>query len=369
MKDLLQMRRRTFLKASVGAAIGGSICPFSSALEESDTLRSAAATRDMVFGSAVSNQQLHNPALAAILAQQCSIVVAENEMTWMQIHPEPDRYDFTAPDELVTFAKANSMLVRGHNLCWHDAQPPWLTDSITPDNAARLLEEHIHAVAGRYAGRIHSWDVVNEAIEIDPQHNSSDGLRNSLWRQLLGPRYIAIAFHAAAKADRKALLTYNDYGLEEDGAYNELRRGAAIALLKWMRKNRIPIDAVGLQSHLKARLPEAPNWGGLHSFLRQVAKLELQVFVTELDIDDSDLGPDRASREEWAAWLCRDYLKNVLSHRHVTAVLTWGLVSHGTYWNGNVGYAYDAADRALPLDENLKPTPFLAAMLGALQKR
>ncbi|MGD0964807.1 MAG: endo-1,4-beta-xylanase [Candidatus Acidiferrales bacterium] len=361
------MHRRAFLQASLGAAVGGSISTFSSASEVSNTLRSAAATRKMVAGSAVSNQQLRDPVLAAILAQQCGIVVPESEMKWKAIHPEPNRYDFAAADELVAFAGTNSMLVRGHNLCWHDAQPSWLPGLATPDNAARLLEEHIRTVAGHYAGHIHSWDVVNEAIQ--PQDNASSGLRNSFWLKLLGPRYIAIAFHAAAEADRRAILTYNEYGLEEDGNYNEVRRQGALALFRWMRKNRIPIDAVGLQSHLTARFPEMPNWGGLHSFLKKVAKLELQVFVTELDIDDSNLAGDAQSRGEWVAWLCRDYLKNVLSHPHVTAVLTWGLVSHGSYRSTNADHPDDVPHRALPLDEHLQPTPFLAAMLDVLHKR
>jgi endo-1,4-beta-xylanase len=132
----------------------------------------------------------------------------------------------------------------------------------------------------------------------------------------------------------------------------------ALALLRWMRNNRIPIHALGLQSHLKARFGPWPDWGPLHDFLKQVTKLNLQVFVTELDIDDSDLPGDAKEREELAAALCKDYLKNVLKHPQVTAVLTWGLVSRelGTH-------------RALPLDENLRPAPFFTAMLDALQKR
>src|SRR3954447_4040632 len=50
-----------------------------------------------------------------------------------------------------------------------------------------------------YRGRIHSWDVVNEAINVDDGH--PDGLRKSQWLNLLGPQYLDIAFTAAAKAD------------------------------------------------------------------------------------------------------------------------------------------------------------------------
>jgi endo-1,4-beta-xylanase len=317
----------------------------------------------MLVGSAVSSSQLQDPAVTAILAEQCSILVAENKMKWRYIHPEPDRYDFTAADELMAFATNNSMLLRGHNLCWHEAQPPWLAQVATRDNAAQLLQEHIRTVVGRYAGQIHSWDVVNEAIE--PGDGRPDGLRDTLWLKLLGERYIEIAFRTAAQADPKTLLTYNDYGLEEGGPWNDRRRGVAIALLRWMRRNHIPIHALGLQSHLTAHYDELPDWTALHGFLKEVRELDLQVFVTELDVDDSDLDGDIQKREKEAAWLCQDYLKNVLKHRHVTVVMTWGMVSHGSYGNHDPNRGH----RALPFDENLKPTPFLTAMLKAFQKR
>jgi len=357
------IRRRAFLKAaSIGAALASG-WPFLPSWAAAGTLREAAATRKMLAGSAISNPQLHNPAVSGLLAQQCSIVVPENEMKWAFVHPERDRYDFTAPDELMAFAAKNLLRVRGHNLCWHDALPEWLAPYATSENAAQLLEEHIQTVAGRYAKRIHSWDVVNEAI--DPA-GPDGGMRRSLWFNLLGKDYISIAFHAAAKADPNALLTYNDYGLEAQGNDNEDRRDATLALLHWMRKNRIPIHALGLQSHLTAHYDELPDWSGMHGFLKKVAKLEIKIFVTELDIDDSNLyggKPGEAERE--IAWLCKNYLDNVLKHPQVEAVLTWGLVSHGVYG----AKRDDDAHRALPYNEHLEPSPFLTSMVDALRKR
>jgi endo-1,4-beta-xylanase len=356
------MQRRPLLKASLGAtafAAGWPSCAFG----ESNTLRAAAATRNVLAGSAVSNSQLHDPAVVAILAEQCRILIAENEMKWRTIHPEPDRYDFTAADELMAFTTNNAMLLRGHNLCWHEAQPPWLAPLATRSNAARLLEQHIRTVVGRYAGHIHSWDVLNEAIEL--KDGQPGGLRDTLWLELLGERYIEIAFRAAAQADPKSLLTYNDYGLEEAGPWHDARRAVALALLRWMRLNQIPIHALGLQSHLTAHYDELPNWIGLHGFLKRVEELDLQVFVTELDVNDSELDGNIEKREKEAAWLCQDYLKNVLKHPHVTAVLTWGPVSHGSYENHDPLTGH----RALPFDENLRPTPFLTAMLKAFRKQ
>src|SRR5271155_1596277 len=100
------MKRRAFVKSSLVAA-ASSVLRLPSPRVASDTLRSAASKKNLLAGSAVSAPQLKNPALTPILAEQCSIVVAENEMKWNRTHPERDRYDFTAADELVSFAEMN----------------------------------------------------------------------------------------------------------------------------------------------------------------------------------------------------------------------------------------------------------------------
>jgi endo-1,4-beta-xylanase len=210
---------------------------------ESNALRSAAAKKNLLAGSAVSHSQLKNAPLTPILAEQCNILVAENEMKGGLPSRNADDMIFAAADDMVAFAERNDMRVPGHNLCWHEGQPPWFADLVTRENASEILKEHIHNVAGHYAGRIHSWDVVNEAI--NPEGGRKDGMRDSLWIQRLGLRYIGIAFHAAAEADLKALLTYNDFGFEDDNPYNEHRREITLEFLKWMRRNQIPIHALG----------------------------------------------------------------------------------------------------------------------------
>jgi len=352
------MNRRIFIKTTLGSALSAASRPLLFASSESNTLQAAGATRHIPVGSAVRNAGLHDPVLATILAEQCNIVVPQNEMKWIHVHPEQNRYDFGPADELMAFAAKNSVLVRGHNLCWHAAQPEWLAKVATRENAAGLLEEHIRTVAGRYAGRIHSWDVVNEAIE--PGDKRPDGLRRSSWLDLLGPSYIETAYRTAAETDPKALLTYNDYGLEDDSNEAEQRRAVAITLLRWMRKNQIPLHALGLQSHLALDSDVFPQWSGLHGLLKEAANLDLQVFVTELDVDDGSFHESSQKREKLVGALCKDYLKNVLKHKNVTAILTWGLVTQTST---------DGEHFNCPLDEHLQPTPFLTAMLDALRKR
>ena len=284
-------------------------------------------------------------------------------MKWGIIHPEQDRFDFSRGDALVSFALGHGQKVRGHNLCWHEQMPSWFGQIATKDNAADLLRHHISEVAGHFAGHIHSWDVVNEAVNVSD--GRADGLRNSRWLQLLGPDYIGIAYRAAAKADPKALLTYNDYDIEQDGPKFDAKRKAVLALLGSMREQKIPIQAVGLQSHLRASATPS-NWEALHQFIKAVEKLDLQVFVTELDVNDSDVKGDVAEHDAAVAKLYRDYLTNVLQHSSVKAVLTWGLTDRDSWLNAPNRRHGEQPLRPLPFDSELKPKQAFYAMVDTI---
>jgi endo-1,4-beta-xylanase len=357
------MRRRDFANTLFTSAL---VAPMSwSAEDDSLRLRDLAAQRGLLVGSAASYVELQRPDFASLLGAEASIVVSENDMKWRRIHPEPDRYDFRWGDALVAFATANGQKVRGHNLCWHEYNPAWLQRVATRQNAADLLRAHIASVAGHYAGRIHSWDVVNEAIHV--QDGRADGLRKSIWLDLIGPEYIEIAFRAARAADSNVLLTYNDYDLEQDTPEHERKRQAVLQLLGRLRDRQAPVQALGLQSHLKAGA--GSGWSALHRFLEQVDGIGLQVLVTELDVNDRALPADVAERDRAVAGLYRDYLTNVLQHRSVKAVLTWGLTDPDSWLNRSMKGADalpERLQRPLPFDAKLQPTPAFFAMRDAI---
>lgn len=284
-------------------------------------------------------------------------------MKWQTIHPEPRRFDFLRGDALVDFASHNGQRIRGHNLCWHKQLPRWFAAVATHRNAEMLLRDHIATVAGHYAGRIHSWDVVNEAVDV--KDGRPDGLRVSPWLQLIGTQYLEIAFRAAALADPHALLTYNDYGLEQDSPDAEAKRTAVLRLLTSLKNKDVPLQALGLQSHLHAG-PQPYSWDGLRRFLDKIQQLGLQVFVTELDVDDGRLPADIGARDGAVGELYRSYLKNVLQHPCVNAILTWGLTDRDTWLNSFHPRADGQPQRPLPFDARLEPKPAFAAMREAI---
>jgi endo-1,4-beta-xylanase len=359
------MLRRSFVQVSLGA-LAASALPFRFEGAELAKLGEIAATKGLLFGTAVSDRQLKRPEFAALLADQCSILVAENQMKWRATHPEQDHFDFSAADFFMEFAESHGLPARGHNLCWHEYNPDWLEAAATPENAVSLLRTHIQTVAGRYKGRIHSWDVVNEAIR--PDHHNHNDMVNSVWLKNIGEDYVELAFRAAAKADPHALLTYNDYDIETDASEQERKRESILAMLHRFSKKRVPIHAIGVQAHLRPHGAQL-TWNGLNRFLNEVRKLKLEIFVTELDVDDQEFPADIPERDGLIGEVYRSFLENIVRQKSLKAILTWCLSDRDSWLQGFRPRKDGLAQRPLPFDADLMPKPAFIALREAIAGR
>jgi endo-1,4-beta-xylanase len=336
-------------------------------IQGSNSLRSHAEARGFLVGCAVVPQRFGSEAIyASTVAGQANILVAENAMKWAALRPAPDKFDFAAADELLAFAQMHGQKLRGHNLCWHESIPGWFHATVNKDNARQFLTEHIQTVAGRYAGKIHSWDVVNEAIDI--KSGRSDGLRNTPWLEFLGPGYLDLAYRTARQADPHALLTYNDYGIETDTPDAVAKREQLLNLVRGFKKRGVPIDAVGVQSHLSATDPLPGE--GLRKFVRELRQMGLQVFVTEMDVNESKLAGTIEERDVVIGNIYKSYATLMLAEPNVTALLTWGITDRYTWLNGAKWARPDKQpQRSLPLDADYRPTPSFFALRDALDAR
>jgi endo-1,4-beta-xylanase len=361
------MTRRQAIQALAGLG-AATLSRWAGAQSAPVTLRAAAAARGLLVGCAVADAPLRTDAAYRDLVRaQANIVVAENAFKFGLLRPTPNTFDFDRADELAAFAKANSMRLRGHNFVWHRQLPGWFASYVTAQNAERVLVEHIERVGGRYAGQIHSWDVVNEAVELADK--LPGGLRNSPWQQLL-PGYIDIAYRTARRVDPHALLVYNDYGIEGEDPASAAKRAAVLALLRGLQNRNVPIDALGIQSHLSAADPSGhpPTYGpGLMELIAQVRSMGLKVLITELDVNDRHLPAAIPERDAAVAAVYASYLETVLADPAVIAVLTWGITDRYTWLNGEDSRPDHQPERPLPFDAAMQPTPAFAAMLHALQ--
>jgi endo-1,4-beta-xylanase len=250
----------------------------STELAPAETLQS---TAPFPMGSAVESGSIKsNFYYQGTLITEYNSVTTDYELKFNWIEPQQGAFNYADGDYIVAFAAQHHMRVHAHNFIWHQALPDWVLN-FQGDSAAweNLFKTHIETEAQHYKGKVASWDVVNEAIRDDngtlrnQDVNPGDG---SIWRRHLGPDYIARAFQYAHEADPNALLFYNDYGQEWNGA----KLDSIVALVNNLKTHGIPISGVGMQMHIDINVDNA----GITSALKKLAATGLKVHISELDI-------------------------------------------------------------------------------------
>jgi len=366
------LNRRRFLAAGL-ALLGTRAADLRSSgslAAEAIALRKLAAEKGLIYGTTIAARQItgDRPFLD-LVRQEAGLVVAENEMKWQVMNRgSPGDNDFAPADTIANFAAANGLVLRGHNLLWYHRTPSWYFDLTDRREQERAVIAHIEQLAGRYRGRIHSWDVVNEPIE--PKDGRPDGLRTAVFLETLGPEYLDLAYHTARDTDPDARLVVNEYDVELDAPEQEARRVALLRLLERMRRSGTPVDAVGIQAHLTAAGGPPFSAPLLRRFLADIANLGLTVQITELDVTDEHAPAQVAVRDGLVADTYRRFLDAALDEPAVKMVVTWGLsdrhswiVRRETYqakWRTD-----DAASRPLPFDADLEAKPAFDAIAGA----
>lgn len=338
-------------KAAGAAALGLLVAICTAATAHAPASLKKVFKRDFLVGAALNAAQItgRDQRGDAIVEEQFNSISPENALKWQIVHPQNGRYNFSLADQYVAFGRKHRMFIVGHNLVWHKQVPAWVFrdengNLLSRDALLERLRDHIFTVVGRYKGKIQSWDVVNEAL------NDDGTLRQSLWLKIIGPDYIAKAFEYAHQADPKAQLTYNDYDLEKPA-----KREGAVALIKKLQSEGVPITSVGLQNHDSLTWPTAEEEDATISAF---AALGLKVAISELDVDvlpsagrHSDAGvnhgvqqnsslnpygnglPDAVQKQ--LAQRYADLFRVFLKHRgEVMRVTFWG-VSDASSWLNN----------------------------------
>jgi endo-1,4-beta-xylanase len=233
--------------------------------------------KDFYIGAALSLEQIlgKEPKTIELIEKHFNSITPENILKWEEVHPEPDRYNFEPVDRFVAFGEKNKMHMIGHTLVWHMQTPDWVfrDQAGNPLNREALLarmKDHIFTIVGRYKGRIHGWDVVNEAVAQDGQ------LRNSKWLEIIGEDYIVKAFEYAHQADPDAGLYYNEYDYEI-----KPKCEGVIRLIKNLKSNGVHLDGAGIQGHW---FIEWPDIGDIENYIIALSKLDVNLMITELDV-------------------------------------------------------------------------------------
>ena len=328
------------------------------------SLREAANSRGFLVSTAVRPALFSEAAYSATLAHEFNMVEAEDAMKWWTVR-HTEAFDFREGDEIVRFAQAHSMKVRGHCLVWDHNNPDWLVQGhFNPDQLSHLLHEHIVTMMEHYAGQLFAWDVVNEALD-------ENGLvRDSIWYNRpgiglaeKGTAYIEQVFRWAHDAEPQALLFYNDNGAEGLGR----KSNAVYAMVKDFKQRGVPIDGVGLQMHVTG---VDLDTAAIAKNIARLAALGVQVHITELDVSlpieaSGNLASNMASNDDLQkqADVYRRIVRACLQSTGCTAIQTWGFTDKYS-WIGS--HSHGTRGAALPFDRSYKPKAAYVAMVEEL---
>jgi endo-1,4-beta-xylanase len=239
---------------------------------------------DFYVGVALSLNQIsgNEPSAISLVEKHFNSITAENILKWEEVHPEPNKYNFEPADRYVAFGEKHKMHIVGHTLVWHSQTPDWVFQdesgkTLDRDGLLRRMKEHIFTVVGRYKGRIHGWDVVNEAIASDGQ------LRKSKWLEIIGEDYLLKAFEYARQADPGAQLYYN-----EDEFEIQPKCEGVIRLIKNLQSKGVHLDGIGIQGHWFLDYPRIEE---IESYILSLSKLGVKLMVTEMDVSSLPFYP------------------------------------------------------------------------------
>lgn len=242
------------------------------------------------MGVAVSPRSIEGES-AELIKREFNSITPENVMKMGPIHPEKDRFNWEPADAIAEFAKENGLKMRGHALVWHQQTGGWIFEAedggqVSKEELLRRMKTHIDSVVSRYSETIYAWDVVNEAIDDNPDNF----LRNSEWYEIAGEDFINKAFEYAREADPDVKLFYNDYN-----AIIPEKRDRIYKLLKMLVDRNVPIDGVGIQGHWSIFGPSEEE---LREALDMYTSLGLEVQITELDVSIYPWEKEQRERRE-----------------------------------------------------------------------
>lgn len=347
-------------RAVLASALAVAACDRTSAEPTSPNLPPLKSVAPCPFGTAIKAMQIDDPDWVALARANVSQLTPEWEMKMEYVLADGlDRPRFDRTDRIASFAAAQGMALHGHTLIWY-AQGKEVFEGLSGADFDGAFDGYVAAMAGRYRGKVRSWDVVNEPILDD-----GSGLRDCHWSARYGhDGYILRAFEQARIADPDAVLFLNEYNQESVPA-----KGAQfLKLVERLLKAGCPLQGLGLQSHLWIDIPE----GVIAAFMREAAQFGLPIHVSELDCTlrtdnrlDLRSQADRLARQTArVAELAEAFTGLPPAQRFAFTV--WGLRDTDSWYRQ--GDKDDGRDKPLPFDSFSRPNPMAAALATAFQR-
>jgi len=315
--------------------------------------------RGVYFGAAILPNLLEKePEYAKILSSEFDMVASESCMKWSAIHPNLNEYTFDEADKLVGFALENKMAIRGHTLVYSRKMPDWFNNIKDKNVMEKQLEEHIKTIVERYKGKVCAWDVINEEIDFNGNHQQSPLFK------ILGTTHIEKAFQWAHEADHKAKLFVNEFGIEEMGSRSDLIYEMIVGFLE----KGVPVHGIGFQMHRALGnddkfLNKLPNLESMRKNFQRFADLGLEIHITEMDIPIQKGSGTYQERLAEQAKAYREILEVALSIKNFKALVIWGITDLQNW----IDYMTKEKDAPLLFDREYKKKPAYFRMMEAFE--
>jgi len=362
--------RRTLLQMLTAGAMAARAAPSMAIAQAGASLGANAAERGILLGSAVTNECLSDKAYRDILFAQSRMLVPEWDMTFHFLRPQRGSFNTAPADQLVERARAAQIPIRGQTLIWDDNQPDWLRQ-LTKGELQSQFDRHIDETIAHFGSALYSWDVVNEPFW--PGHGAPGGFRRGVWHEAMGPDYIIRAFRRARAAAPEMRLVLNEAQCERFDDLGNRFRPLLLGLVDRLLDQGVRLDAIGLQSHLQARVPfDAERFG---AFLAEIAKRGLDIYCTEIDVNDEGLPDSIAGRDAAVAARLSEFLKVVLAEPRVRMLTFWQMGDRFSWYRSPYYLKGASAERrrvpARPClyDDALNPKPAWHALADAFDER
>jgi endo-1,4-beta-xylanase len=379
----MTISRRESLAMGMGLALSACAARVPNlAAPPGESLNALAERSGRRFGSAVAwgapgadRGSFANPAYASLLERECALLVPENELKWQWTRPSATDFNFRQFDAIVDYAMAEGMKLRGHTLFWAPEKwyPKWLVGHDFGSQPARaaetMLANHVRTVCRRYGTKIYSYDVVNEAVEPE-----TGAIRDTVvTRAMGGEAMLDLMFHTARAEAPHVELVYNDYMSWERGTEDETHIQGVLKLLQGFRKRGTPVDALGIQSHIRL-LKDMPvaeivreSDGAWRRFLDEVVAMGYGLVITEFDVNDRKAPDDVAVRDRMVADYARAYLDVMLSYPQLRDLLAWGIVDKYSWLTDFDPRADKSIKRGTPYDSEFRAKPLRDAIAAAFR--
>lgn len=309
-----------------------------------------------MIGVAVNPRNITDPMQSALVCREFNSMTSENDMKPQPTEPAQGKFNWTGADRVANFARQNGIKLRGHCLVWHNQIGDWIyTDKkgqeVSKKELLKRIRKHITTVVKRYKDVVYCWDVVNEAITDDP--HAENYFRQSRLYKIAGDDFIREAFRAARKADKKALLFYNDYN-----ECDPVKSRRIAEMVYKMKADGVPIDGIGMQAHYNIYEPSTDDIDRAIRLYKDVVK---HIHVTELDVRvNREMGGQLKFKKD--AGVITDSIRHLQELQYAKLFKIFrshsDVIDCVTFWNLSDRDSWlDVKNYPLPFDEKYRPKP------------